>query len=94
MTDRLARWRAAVAAAEHHVDLGRSLQGRGLAILNSIPLGDDRRQIDFDKIDASGLAKLISNATSAIDRGAKLEREAHDTLMRLAKIKPVAERKK
>ncbi len=86
--ERLAAWAEAVKAAENHGRLGQQLQAKGMAILAAIPMSEDRRQIDFEKADATGLAKLISNATSAIDRGVRIEREAKKTAVELQRTKP------
>ncbi len=78
---------AAVKAAEQHVKVGQSLQGRGLALLNSIPMTPDGRQMDLSA-GAGDLAKLIANATSAAERGVKIESEARALLIELHSRRP------
>jgi hypothetical protein len=80
-------WDAAMAAAEQHVRVAQSLQGRGLALLNSIPMTADGRQMDL-AAGAGDLAKLIASATSAAERGVRLEAEARQRLIELHQRRP------
>jgi hypothetical protein len=67
---------------ERQIKLGQALQGKGAAILNSISVSEENK-IDFKEIDESDLAKLLSEASSAIEKGTKIENIARRTLSRL-----------
>jgi len=83
----LEAWEAAIKAAEQHVKIAQSLQARGMALLNSIPMTPDGRQMDLSA-GAGDLAKLIANATAAAEKGARLEAEARARLIDLQGRRP------
>ena len=84
----LERWRQAAASAENQIKLGRSMQTRGMLLLNSIQPEKGETRIDLETHDPASLAKLLDSATRAIEKGAKLERESLALLQRLAVSKP------
>jgi ABC-type transporter Mla MlaB component len=87
MSQNLDQWQMAIDENENYIKLGRAMQQRGTVILNSVPI--DGAQIDFARVDATGLAKLIDSATKAIERGASLEHTGRANLMKLYQCKPV-----
>lgn len=80
-------WDKAIGAAEQHIKIAQSLQSRGLALLNSIPMTADGRQMDMDA-GAGDLARLIASATAAAERGVKMETEARARLIELHRKRP------
>lgn len=87
MTQNLDQWQLAIDENQNYIKLGRAMQQRGTVILNSIPI--DGPIIDFERIDYTGLAKLMDAATKAIERGAGLENKGRENLRRLYMCKPI-----
>jgi len=83
---RLAVYTAAVAAAERRIKSGANLQAQGMQILQSIPRTPDKRLVDTDQVKA--VTDLVKAATSAIEKGARLEAQAHDDLINLRNNPP------
>jgi len=77
--ERQASWQESLAAAHQHIKLGQTLQGQGVEILKSA---------QSLKGDPAALAKLIQQATATIEKGTKIEREAHRELLNLQQFKP------
>lgn len=77
----------AIESAGRQIKLAQSMQVRGLALLNSVPIDAKSKKLATDQIDYDGMAKLIRNATDAIEKGSKLETRSRDRLMDLTKRK-------
>jgi hypothetical protein len=85
--ERLRVWEDAVNSSEQHIKIGKSLQARGLALLGSIQATGDSR-IDLTRVDSGDLARLVQNATIAIEKGTQIERNAREELFNLHHHKP------
>lgn len=91
MDEQLAAWQAALAAAQKHIQLGQSLQLKGMTLLNSIPMAADGKKVDLAK-EGVDPARLVQQATAAIERGSRIEREGHDKVLALYQQKPQTRR--
>ncbi len=81
------QWQAAIEENENYIRLGKAMQQRGTVILNSVPISGN--EVDFSRVDAGGLAKLVDAATKAIERGAALEAKGREKLTNLYRCRPV-----
>lgn len=73
-------WQQLVDVAMKHIKLGQALQSQGVELLREV-----RNQRDND--DESSV-RLFYLASTAIDRGVKIERDAYDKLAKLQLEKP------
>lgn len=69
-------WQAAIDAANRHIELGKAIQARGLAMLRDLGQAPDHA--------------ALNSASAAIERGAKVEREGRSELLRRQLTKPEA----
>jgi len=76
-----AAWEESLACAEKQIRLGKAMQAKGIAILNTI-------QVEAEKAigDPDDLASRIRAASQAMERGAELERTARATILSLRKM--------
>lgn len=72
-------WQAAVMAAQEHIRTGKILQKQGVEVLKSGQIM---------KGDPAALARLIQQATTTIEKGTKVERDAHRELIDLQQQQP------
>ena len=85
----LETWKEAVKAERNHAELGKALQARGLALLESIPVSGNK--ITVDSATARELIQLTSNSSSMISNGVRIESAARRQLIELTKNKPEKE---
>lgn len=76
---RLDVWAKSVDSATQHIQLGQTLQAQGVELLNTI---------QDVKADLNDIAKCIQQATATIEKGIKIERDAHREKIDLQQFKP------
>jgi hypothetical protein len=77
---RLQIWQEACEATRRHIQLAKAIQGTGGKLLTTLQESQGADPIEQ--------AKLYSQALSNIERGAKIERDAHRELIDLHNTEP------
>ncbi len=79
LEERVKAWEEAIDTAREHVKLGGVLKGQGVEII---------RAIEKHGGSPADVGRLIQQASTTIDRGVRIEREARREIMELQQIQP------